>query len=240
MKTVMFRRRANKGSLLVRRAIAAALALGAAAFAFASDGRVEYVEGDVWIQRDGEEFAADFGDELDSTDVIMTGPDGTAIVSVGERAEIKLRENTSVVVSQVQGSGEVELRSGSVFARVARTAAAVTGTRPVFSVRTRTTVAGVRGTQFFVAFGEVVEEDPDLWLCVNEGTVEVVIPSTGQTTIVEEGEGISILGGTRATDPRFYSWTTDLNWNFDPEAGDVTDTTDLSAAYSDLLDQDYD
>lgn len=207
---------------------------------YSSDGRFEYVEGDVWIQRDGQEFFADFGDELSGTDVVVTGADGTAIISVGERAEIKLRENTSVLVSQVGDVGQVELRSGSVFARVARVAGAVVGSRPSFEVRTRSVVAGVRGTEFFVAFGRTIEEEPDIWLCVNEGTVEVAIPSTGQTTLVEEGEGINILAGTRATDPRFYEWTTDLNWNFDPESGDVSDGTDLDGAYSDLLDQDYD
>ena len=240
MKKVMIRKSTRPAGLLVRGVVAVALLLVLAVPVFSADGRVEYVEGEVWIERDGQRLVADFGDDLDSTDVVTTGANGTAIISVGERAEIKLREDTSVVVSQADGAGDVELRSGGVFARVTRVAGAAVGARPVFSVRTRTTVAGVRGTQFFVAFGQTVDQDPDVWLCVNEGTVEVAIPSTGQTTMVEEGEGISILGGTRATDPRFYQWTTELNWNFDPESGAVTDRTDLSAAYSDLLDQDYD
>ena len=203
------------------------------------DGRIEYVEGDVWIERNAQRVFADFGDQLSGADLVTTGADGTAIISVGERAEIKLRENTSVLVSRAGDAGEVELRTGSVFARVARVAGAVSGSRPIFSVRTPTVVAGVRGTEFFVAYGQAIEEQPDIWLCVNEGTVEVAIPSSGETTLVEEGEGINILGGTRATDPRFYAWTTDLNWNFDPGAGDVSDATDLNAAYSNLLDLDY-
>ena len=57
---------------------------------------------------------------------------------------------------------------------------------------------------------------------------------------VEEGEGINILAGLRATEPRFFPWTLKLNWNFDPDSGKIVDKTDLDAAYADLLDQDYD
>jgi hypothetical protein len=85
-----------------------------------------------------------------------------------------------------------------------------------------------------------VDQQPDLWLCVNEGAVDVSIPETGQSVVVNEGEGISIVGGVKLTQPRFYPWTRGLNWNFDTSSGDVEDKTDLNQAYDDLLDQDYD
>ena len=98
----------------------------------------------------------------------------------------------------------------------------------------------MRGTEFFVAYGRTIEDEPDLWLCVNEGAVEVSVPSTGQSVVVEEGEGINILAGLRTTEPKFYPWTLELNWNFDAESGGVFDDTDLDGAYADLLNQDYD
>jgi hypothetical protein len=207
--------------------------------AFAQDGIVEYVEGDAWITRGNEVFAADFGEPIMHLDHIETGPDGAVVVRLANQSQVKLRENSSIVIGQSGGGVDVQLQSGGVFARVVRAAAAAGG-RPSFRITTPTVVAGVRGTEFFVAYGRTIEDEPDLWLCVNEGTVEVSIPSTGQMTLVEEGEGINILSGVRATDPRFYSWTTDLNWNFDPSQGTVADDTDLDGAYSDLLDQDYD
>ena len=207
--------------------------------AFATDGVVEYVEGEVVIVSGGEERVADFGDRVFGSDRVMTGPDGTAIIRLDDQSQVKLRESTSVVIADTDGAREVELQSGGVFARVVRAASTVGG-RDTFRIRTPSVVAGVRGTEFFVAYGRTVEEEPDLWLCVNEGSVEVSIPSTGQVTLVEEGLGINILGGTRATDPQFYSWTTELNWNFDPATGEISDDTDLDGAYSDLLDQDYD
>ena len=91
-----------------------------------------------------------------------------------------------------------------------------------------------------MAFGRTIDDNPDIWLCVNEGTVEVAIVESDESVLVEEGEGINIVGGNRLTKPRFYPWTQKLNWNSDPRAGEVSDRTDLDQAYSDLLDQDYD
>jgi hypothetical protein len=69
--------------------------------------------------------------------------------------------------------------------------------------------------------------------------VEVSIPQTAQTVIVRQGEGINIVGGLKLTRPRRYAWTRRLNWNTDPDKGEVVDRTNLDQAYSDLLDQDY-
>jgi hypothetical protein len=82
--------------------------------------------------------------------------------------------------------------------------------------------------------------EPDVWLCVNRGSVDVSIPQSGQTVLVNEGLGINIVAGSTITAPRRYPWTRRLNWNVDPGAGKVLDTTSLDQAYTDLLDQDYD
>ena len=67
----------------------------------------------------------------------------------------------------------------------------------------------------------------------------MTIPETDQSLVVRQGEGINIVGGTRLTKPRRYALTRRLNWNSDPDRGEVIDRTDLDQAYSDLLDQDY-
>ena len=91
-----------------------------------------------------------------------------------------------------------------------------------------------------MAFGRTIDAKPDVWLCVNEGAVEVAIPRTGQTVVVPKGLGINIIGGLRINTPRPYAWTRKLNWNIDPSSGAVDDHTNLDQAYSDLLNQDYD
>ena len=217
-----------------------AVMLFASAGAFASEGAIEYVDGDVTVATLTGTVTAEFGMPVSQGDLVATGANGVAVVRLNDRSQVKLRENTRIRIDSVSEQASVTLNTGGVFARVRREVAGVAARTIGFEVRTPSVVAGVRGTEFFVAYGRTIEDQPDLWLCVNEGAVEVAIPATGQSTIVEEGQGINILAGLRATEPRFYPWTRDLNWEFDPASGDIADNTDLDAAYADLLDQDYD
>ncbi len=200
----------------------------------ALEGEFVYTQGDVFRIRGSERMEAEIGLTVEQGDIIETGPEAMAVISIPNNAELKLRENSRIAMDSLGEQIQVNLAKGGLFSRVVRR---LTGR---FSVRTETAVAGVRGTEFFMAFGRTIDDNPDIWLCVNEGTVEVAIVETDETVLVEEGEGINIISGTRLTKPRFYPWTQKLNWNSDPRAGEVADRTDLDQAYSDLLDQDYD
>ena len=201
---------------------------------FSQEARVTYLLGDATVTRGDDTFSARIGTALEQRDVVRTGPSATMIIQLSQQSELKLRADTTVRMSSIASDPEVRLDSGGLFARVAERL------RGRFEVRTPSVVAGVRGTQFFVAYGRTIEEKPDLWLCVNDGRVQVSVRETGQSRIVREGEGINILASSRLTDPQFYQWTTRLNWNMDPDEGSVEDDTSLDEAYSDLLDQDYD
>lgn len=200
----------------------------------AVDGDVVYTYGEVLVHRNPEVLSAEIGMSVGEGDVIETAGDGVAVISLVDGAEVKLRENTTVSLDSLGKSVSLRLTSGSVFSRVNRHM--ISG----FSVKTETAVMGVRGTEFFVAYGRKIDSYRDVWVCVNTGSVEVAILETQDTLIVEEGKGINIVGGTNLTSPQRYPWTRKLNWNMDPAAGDVEDRTDLEQAYSDLLDQDYD
>jgi hypothetical protein len=231
------RRRGSIGQWAGRTAAAAALVwLAALANAphLAATGRVVWASGTVEVHRAGRTLEAEPGLEVGRGDVVETGRDGAAILQLAGSVELKLRENTSLSLDSLEEAGiSVGLARGSLFSRVI---ARLTGR---YSVRTDAAVAGVRGTEFFVAYGRRIDELPDVWLCVNEGSVEVEIPRTAQTVIVRQGEGINIVGGQKLTAPRRYAWTRRLNWNTDPARGEVMDRTNLDQAYSDLLDQDY-
>jgi hypothetical protein len=200
----------------------------------AAGGDIVYTYGRVLVHRNPEVVPAEIGMPVGEGDVIETAGDGVAVISLVDGAEIKLRENTTLSLDSLGRNVSVRLSSGSVFSRVNRQL--ISG----FSVKTETAVMGVRGTEFFVAYGRQIDRHRDVWVCVNTGSVEVAILQTRDTLIVEEGKGINILGGTNLTSPQRYPWTRKLNWNMDPAAGAVEDRTDLEQAYSDLLDQDYD
>lgn len=205
----------------------------ATAAAVAADGTVSYLEGEVRIRRGSEVLEADFGTDVFQGDVVSTGALSTVVIRLGDRADIKLRDNTSVEIENVGTSMAVGLNSGGLFSRVVR------NLRGDFHVRAGTVVGGVRGTEFFVAYGRTIEDHPDVWLCVNDGEVFVRVTETAQEMPVRAGEGVNVLAGLRLTDAQRYRWTERLNWAMDPSEGEVYDNTNLDAAYADLLDLDY-
>ena len=201
----------------------------------AAEDIVSYLEGEVTIRRQGNPLSAEIGTELFAGDIVSTEAGALAILSIAGRGDVKLRESTDLAIDSLGSRTAVTLNRGGLFSRMRK----LIGDEE-YAVMTPSMVAGVRGTEFFVAYGRKIETEYDIWLCVNEGTVEVAIPEAGDSVMVEEGEGINIMGGNRLTDPKFYPWTSDLNWNMEPGRGDVRDDTDLDEAYADLLDQDYD
>ena len=205
-----------------------------AASALHAETVVTYLEGSLDVERAGAVTEGEIGMALAEGDRLRTGPDSLAVVDLEDGGTLKLREETVLVIGGLDDSLSVTLASGGLFSRVRRLAGRS------YEVRTPNVVAGVRGTEFFVAYGRAVEDVPDVWLCVNEGRVAVALEDTGESVLVNEGEGINILSGSRITEPKFYPWTQDLNWNVDPSAGSVRDETDLSGAYADLRDFDYD
>jgi ferric-dicitrate binding protein FerR (iron transport regulator) len=114
-------------------------------------GRISYALGEVDLLRDGGAIIAGIGEELEPGDRVRTGSDGTAVIELDNGTHLKLRENTLLNLNRLEGNVEVELREGSLFSRVER--AAGRGYR----VRNGPVVAGVRGTEFFVAYGRTVE-----------------------------------------------------------------------------------
>jgi hypothetical protein len=205
-----------------------------AAPVYAFEGSMSFFSGNVTVLRDGKYMQVEIDMPIYEGDIITTSADTTAIISLEDNVDIKLRENTSLDVDDLSNNVKVKLISGSIFSRV------VKKVLNSYSVGADTVLAGVRGTEFFIAYGKTVDNSPDIWLCVNDGSVEVAVEGSSKKALVKEGEGINIVGGTKITDPKKYKWTKKLNWNTNPEKGSVIDKTDLNEAYSDLLDQDYD
>lgn len=193
-----------------------------------------YAQGSVTVHRGSGTLTPDIGATLEQGDVLSTGPGATAIIRLNGSTEVKMREKTQFRIETLGTNTMVNLERGGLFSNI------VGKLQGSFSVRTGMIVAGVRGTQFFVAYGRTVDNSPDVWLCVNRGTVAVSVEGTKQAVDVPGGKGINILGGLKITPPKSYGWTKKLNWNMDPGQAPVKDSTNLNQAYADLLNQDYD
>lgn len=199
--------------------------------------RLAYASGDVTIQSKGGGRLGATGAALADGDAVSTGEGAAAVVETADGSRLKLRGSSRLVLTLPaprSPATEILLSFGGVFAKVTKRRLG-----EEFRVRTPTAVAAVRGTEFFTAYGRGAGKSKDLWVCVNEGAVEVKTDASRQGLSVPAGKGVLIKSGLELTKPQAYDWTKKLNWNMDPKDGALEDKTNLDAAYSDLLDQDY-
>jgi ferric-dicitrate binding protein FerR (iron transport regulator) len=211
------------------------LGVSGAALPAADAGKITYATGKVEIERAGKWQKATLGATINEAEKLRTGNNGTAIVMLKTGATLKLKPDTIIAMSSVNTETTIELQGGAVFAKVDKKKAG-----QIFEIRAQTTVAAVRGTEFFFSYGKKAKDKSDLWLCVNEGRVNVVDSDTKSEVDVNAGEGIIIPTDKAIPKPKAYAWTRKLNWNMDATKGGIEDKSNMQGAYSDLLKQNYD
>jgi len=142
------------------------------------------VSGDVKIRKAGADkaVALKFGTALDDGDQINTGKDGqVTIIFADDKSQISLQPNTEVVVSgkrdaQSNIAKRITMDIGEVFVRVDKQ-------RGTLEVATPTSVASVKGTQWWV----VVLADGTTTVYTIEGFVNLLNRVSG--TVLEVGQG---------------------------------------------------
>jgi hypothetical protein len=174
---------------------------------------------------------------LKQGDKVLVGKKSLALLQIkgnGVTSKLKLDEESAIVLEKLPTKSNLKssilLQAGSLFTKVQNKYKK----DKVFQVRTRNTVMGVRGTEFFSAYGQ----GKDFWMCVNEG--KVTISNKKGSKSVNAGEGVFVEGGSSITKPKPYAWTRKLNWSMSGNFKSLKNKVDLSSVYSDLLDQDYD
>lgn len=219
-----------------RRKFAFALLILAVAGHLAADsGKLTFVSGQVEVNAGKGWQKASLGAIVNENEKIRTGKKGTVIINLKSGAALKLKSESQITLSAVGTATTIDVESGSIFSKVGKRQPGQT-----FQIRAQTMVAAVRGTEFYFAYGKKKSAKADLWLCVNEGQVNVVDSSSKSDVNVNAGEGIVIPSNKEIPKPRAYTWTKKLNWNMDAEKGGVEDSTDLKGAYKDLLRNNYD
>jgi hypothetical protein len=137
-------------------------------------GTVAALQGDAHVERGGAVLSAGVGTPVEQGDVLVTGEGGKLRVVFQDDSVLTLSENSRVVVED------------SVFEPAGRTARSLFGLLKgklnaavseyyrlrgnAYEVRTETAVAGVRGTEFAVAFDPASERTEVVSI---EGTVQV-------------------------------------------------------------------
>ncbi len=200
--------------------------------AFAYGGKATYVQGDVSFKMNGQTKKISQDSIIAGGTTVATGAQSLAILLMDDGAQLKLNEKSMLTVPR-ETEGFVTLNRGSVFSKIPKQ-------KPnhQFKVATPTAVMGVRGTQFFTSYGADDEHAKDLWMCVNEGSVDVTNSKSKKSVLVLAGQGILMPNGSEVTTPKKYAWTDDLNWNLDPANGKVENQIKIKYQ-KELLKEDY-
>lgn len=132
--------------------------LVAASLAFAADiGQIKTSKGDVSIERGSATLPGTVGTRLEAADVLRTGADGSAGVTMSDNSLLSIGPNSVLSLDAYrfdttthQGQFDAKLSKGSlavVSGKIAKQSP------DAMKVRTPASVLGVRGTEFVVEVG---------------------------------------------------------------------------------------
>jgi hypothetical protein len=143
----------------MRRALILVAALGFAGAATAADiGLVKVANGSVEIQRGATKVPAKVGTAVQTSDVVVTGADGSAGITFTDNSLVSVGPNTVFAIEKYSfdstthsGQFEGNLRQG----RLAAVSGKMVKQSPEsMKIRTPSAIMGVRGTEFVVQVDE--------------------------------------------------------------------------------------
>ncbi|HYC36189.1 MAG TPA: FecR family protein [Usitatibacter sp.] len=143
----------------MRKTLLLIAALGFSGAALASDiGLVKVAKGQVHIERAGTRVAASVGSGLRTSDVIVTGADGSAGVTFTDNSLVSVGPNSVFAIDKYRfdttthaGEFEGNLRQGRLAAASGKM---VKQSPESMKIRTPSAIMGVRGTDFVVQVDE--------------------------------------------------------------------------------------
>lgn len=162
-----------------------------AGFADNAKVMIKEVHGTVTVERGGSALPAEKGMPLEAQDVIQTSSDGQADIVWNEKWGYRLLGSSAcVLVNTEKQAAKVEMTAGDIVALVKALPENAT-----FEVGMPTSVAAVRGTQFW---GRVHPDGNGAsTFAVREGTVQIKVLETGEEFLVNAGEALDIQKGKK-------------------------------------------
>ena len=143
----------------LRRALALVLAAGMTGPAFAVDiGQIKVARGQVSVERAGTAVPVTVGTRLQQADTLRTGSDGSVGITMNDDSLLSAGPNSVLVLERYaldptssQGRLDTALNKGTlvvVSGRIAKQSP------DAMTVRTPSSILGVRGTEFALSVGE--------------------------------------------------------------------------------------
>lgn len=154
----------------------------------AAAGTVLTLNGQVSVLRDSTPWALHVGDQVRPQQVILTGPDGFAVLQVSDGSRFEIFPNSRVIFRNNPGDWKdlLDMLIGRVKVYIQK----LGGQPNPNSVRTPTAVISVRGTVFDVT---VEDQDATTFVMVEEGQVAVRhLLKGGEPKLLNQGEWLRI------------------------------------------------
>ncbi len=141
-----------------KRWIVASLAFAAGTAVAGDIGLVKVARGEVRLERAGAVLPVHVGSALQTSDVIVTGPDGAAGITFSDNSLVSIGPDSVFAIDRYAfdsttnaGTFEGDLRKG----RLAAVSGKMVQQKPEsMRIRTPSAIMGVRGTEFVVQVGE--------------------------------------------------------------------------------------
>ena len=190
----------------------------------AISGEVKLVVGEARRIRDGHTKILAVRDDIREGDIIVTGDKSTVIASLGDGfADMEIQPDSMLQFSGlVEGKRELEIKSGNLWLRVNKKL--LRGDE--FTVKSKTTVAAVRGTKFYTfQAGDITGT------CFCRGSVDFGVKGA-ESRVHQQDYLVLIRGGRKITltpdDLRF------MLKGKDPHRHSVLDNSPLGPPRSDI------
>ncbi|MFP5384681.1 MAG: FecR domain-containing protein [Bacteriovoracia bacterium] len=155
-----------------------------------------------------------------SGDLIKVHRPGLLVLKSSQET-LKIMHDTVIRPRETKEGTIIDLVKGGIVSLVKKKS---------FKIKTRAVSMGVRGTQFFV---QATGKD-DVWMCVNEGVVNVL--KNKKSVDVPAGKGV-FVDQKEISKPAAFAWTKKINWKMNPDQGELDHKINLNY---DILENFYD
>ncbi|TNF25719.1 MAG: hypothetical protein EP319_15560 [Deltaproteobacteria bacterium] len=194
---------------------------------FAEVAEIFYIKGEVTVIKGDENgVPAQVGMKLSEGDEVETQAGSMAIVSFLGASKLKIDPESKLIIEAYKGKTKEEDKTFTRFYLQWGAAVIdfVNGKKEhELEVKTRQAAMAVRGTNFFVGYGDG-EERGDVYTLVNEGKVSALNYDKDDYEDIPSGTGLLIDKSGGISKPEKFEWAKKLNWKIKPEAGKLSTT----------------
>ncbi len=173
-------------------------------------GKIIFLKGKGDIVRSSRKYKAKLGFQLITRDTIVTKSNSLVVIKLSTGDNIKIRSNSVVTITQLstrKRKTRLHLHKGGLLSKVNRLK------KRNFTVNTPSSVAGVRGTTFFIGSSNKSKKDR---IGVKKGLVHVRNTNNESGSDVQTNQGVEYKSNQTVGKAKVYQWMQEINWSANP------------------------